>query len=377
MRVRRVKKNDGRNRIIGLAAVLLIAAAAVFACVYLIKAEPSEEKNVRLSFLSGTEDKLGEMTGGHEDEDCYTGVGGRSDTEAEIDYMILKYTGGLEELKRKESEEDEDQKKGEEDQDGKGEEDEEGKEEDKKKKDTVDENWKDIIFATYKEVGTQTEFCTDKDVKEEEVIEAICTECRYRTGEDGIFLTEYYYNFQQNPNGTLFWNVSVGYSRGTDEIKGIKEQTSGREDAEIGTLDFSGMTDLEKIDLINQYVCDNVEYHPGIPGLEDPYPDQSHTAYGALFEKYAVCDGFSRLTKMMCDDVGLDCYIVIGEVIGGGGHAWNLVKIDGQWYHLDTTWNDGCGDRSQYFLIPDSYFDGYRIWNRDMYPPVATAPYLR
>jgi transglutaminase/protease-like cytokinesis protein 3 len=80
---------------------------------------------------------------------------------------------------------------------------------------------------------------------------------------------------------------------------------------------------------------------------------------------------------MMCDDVGLDCYIVIGEVIGGGGHAWNLVKIDGQWYHLDTTWNDGCGDRSQYFLIPDSYFDGYRIWNRDMYPPVATAPYLR
>ena len=134
------------------------------------------------------------------------------------------------------------------------------------------------------------------------------------------------------------------------------------------------------MDLINQYVCDNVEYHPGDPDatdMSDKYPDQSHTAYGALFENYAVCDGYSRLVKMMCDDMGIECRIVVGDVNGGGGHAWNLVKVDGQWYHLDVTWDDGGSDRYAYFLIPDSYLDSTRTWNKDLYPEVATAPYIR
>ena len=158
----------------------------------------------------------------------------------------------------------------------------------------------------------------------------------------------------------------------------MKDDTSDKEDLEASMLDYSGLSDYEKIDMINEYVCDYVDYYPHEPGDDNAeYPDQSHTAWGAFFEHYAVCDGFSRTVKLLCDDMGLECKIVVGEVNGRGLHAWNLVKVDGQWYHLDVTWNDGCGDRSEYFLIPDSYLDSTRTWNKSLYPDVATAPYIR
>jgi transglutaminase-like putative cysteine protease len=235
----------------------------------------------------------------------------------------------------------------------------------------ADENWNDILFEMFKNVDTSAEFYTDKDVKSDYVFEVLRCDAQYRTGEHGVFWDTYSIN-QEEKGDLLSWYVYVGYSRDIDEIIRIKDDTSEREDAVAATLDYNGLSEFEKVDLINEYVCDTVDYYP-----EQPYPDESHTAYGALFESYAVCNGFSRLVKLLCDDMGVDCRIVRGDVVGGGGHAWNLVKVDGQWYHLDVTWNDGCGDRSAYFLIPDSYLDGDRIWVKELYPEVATAPYMR
>ncbi len=76
------------------------------------------------------------------------------------------------------------------------------------------------------------------------------------------------------------------------------------------------------------------------------YFDFAHTAYGSLVEKSAVCDGYSSGFKLIMEKIGVDVMTVTG--VGGsassmGGHAWNIIELDGNWYELDTTWDDNDG----------------------------------
>ncbi len=64
-----------------------------------------------------------------------------------------------------------------------------------------------------------------------------------------------------------------------------------------------------------------------------------HSAYGALVKSSAVCDGYSRAYQYLLYKVGILSHVATG-VANGGGHAWNLVKLDGKWYYTDLTWDD-------------------------------------
>lgn len=359
-----MRKNK-KERMALIIAVLILICAAVLLYAFLSKSIKNADTDSKDNSLSLTEETIENIVHSHDEEDCYTGVGGRSDIEAELDYMILKYSSGREDLKRKDSDSDDDTRKDE--NDNSTVKDDSGDDDSVKNYD----DWREAIYEAYRDIDSSVEFTTASDITEEDVVEAINIDCRYRTGEDGIFMDWYSYNITEKGDN-LQWRIGLGYSRDRDEIIRIKNDTTDKENIEAGRLDFKSLSDEEKIKLINEYVCDSVEYYPS-----QPYPDQSHTAYGALFESVAVCDGYSRLVKMLCDDMEIECRIVCGEVINAGGHAWNLVKVDNQWYHLDTTWNDGSADKYSYYLIPDSYLEGTRIWNKNMYPKAATAPYNR
>ena len=78
----------------------------------------------------------------------------------------------------------------------------------------------------------------------------------------------------------------------------------------------------------------------------------AHTAYGALVENngvpnYAVCDGYSLAFEYLLQQAGIECTFVGGSAgmteDDMGGHAWNIVKIGGQWYEMDSTWDDVGG----------------------------------
>ena len=82
-----------------------------------------------------------------------------------------------------------------------------------------------------------------------------------------------------------------------------------------------------------------------------------HSAYSALVnDGYdPVCDGYSGAFQYLLDGAGIDSYIVVGNVIDSRGkelHAWNIVKIGGQWYEVDTTWDpkDADGDVTHDFF---------------------------
>lgn len=117
----------------------------------------------------------------------------------------------------------------------------------------------------------------------------------------------------------------------------------------------------------NEAVCGAVEYSfcdnpDGTASTESKY---IRTAYGALINKKAVCEGYARLYKAVLNELGVNCELVSGYYIDGEAfepHMWNYVQDEeGRWYAVDVTMNDG--HRLQMGGIETTY-DKY-FWQTD------------
>ena len=88
---------------------------------------------------------------------------------------------------------------------------------------------------------------------------------------------------------------------------------------------------------IHDFIVENVKYDK----LKKEY---SHEIIGALGNGVAVCEGMAKAVKILCDELNIWCIIAISEANPEKGikyrHAWNVIKIDGQYYHLDTTFDN-------------------------------------
>lgn len=74
-----------------------------------------------------------------------------------------------------------------------------------------------------------------------------------------------------------------------------------------------------------------------------------HSAYGALVQHKSVCDGYSMALTYLLQGVGIESRVITGFAYTGasdGGHAWNVVYQDGDWYEVDSTWDDADLDDS-------------------------------
>ncbi len=108
------------------------------------------------------------------------------------------------------------------------------------------------------------------------------------------------------------------------------------------------MSELEKELAINQYLCDTAEYdmkalenaeENDFAEVDEEYND-SFTPYGVLLNKTGVCASYAGAFKLLADEAGLECIVVTGDLEGELPHAWNKVKIDGEWQIVDSTNND-------------------------------------
>lgn len=86
-----------------------------------------------------------------------------------------------------------------------------------------------------------------------------------------------------------------------------------------------------------------------------------NTTYGAIVDGYAQCEGYAFAFDYLCSRAGIDCLTVNSVASDGETHAWNVVKLDGMWYHVDCTWDDPLLEtespeflRHYYFLVSDS-----------------------
>ncbi len=93
--------------------------------------------------------------------------------------------------------------------------------------------------------------------------------------------------------------------------------------------------------------------------------EHSNSAYGALVNGYAQCEGYAFAMAYLCTYAGIDNYVVTGQNSDGDSHAWNKVYADGSWYNADCAWDDPILTREDkdyirhdYLFVTDEEIDG-------------------
>ena len=119
-----------------------------------------------------------------------------------------------------------------------------------------------------------------------------------------------------------------------------------------GVKGNSSLTDVQKALLIHDRLAVHCEYEYQ-NYLDEKLTADSYSVYGALVKKQAVCEGYAKAYMYLLDKVGIDSYICSSSQLK---HAWNIVEIDGKYYHVDVTWDDPVWDISgrvehTYFML--------------------------
>lgn len=110
---------------------------------------------------------------------------------------------------------------------------------------------------------------------------------------------------------------------------------------------FRHLSDVDKVMAVHDYLIDHIEYsNPHIRSF----------AYGALIEGKAVCQGYAQSLAMILNNLNVECHTIVAMTKGSNPvlHEWVRVKLDGEWYYIDLTWDDTpwAEDKNyKYFLI--------------------------
>ena len=132
----------------------------------------------------------------------------------------------------------------------------------------------------------------------------------------------------------------------------------------------NNMPPKEKIRAIHDYIIDHTEYDKLKYENKNDDTYKSNTAYGVLIEGYGTCNGYADAMEIFLDKMNIINYKISNEE-----HIWNLVYLDGKWYHLDLTWDDPISDininRDTYFLIStktlEKINDGTHTFDKKIY----------
>lgn len=181
-----------------------------------------------------------------------------------------------------------------------------------------------------------------------------------------------------------FWLSNIFYAPDS-EVSTLKlNYLYEREDAELkrAELDFaastilggtpSGASDFEKV----VYFHDKI-----VTGCEFSTEEQHvNSAYGVLVTGYGQCEGYAAALAMLCSKAGIPNYIVCGTNADGTTHAWNKIRLNGEWYNADCTWDDPIIKRNNpdfvrhdYLLVKDSEIEGRTHFTDTLYSGYTTC----
>lgn len=101
---------------------------------------------------------------------------------------------------------------------------------------------------------------------------------------------------------------------------------------EVSSLIPADASDYEKVRIVYTYVIDNTQYQAS---------DDDQSIAGVFWKKEAVCAGYAGAVQYLLERIGVPCIYVDGSTKGSTeGHAWNIVKLDGEYYYVDATNGD-------------------------------------
>lgn len=172
--------------------------------------------------------------------------------------------------------------------------------------------------------------------------------------------------------------ILAAWTAGSPEGLGRKDKWVYERCVElIGQLISDDMNDYEKEWAIYSWLINRVEYDWRHQNPSQTTPRDSFRPYGALVNGTAVCLGYATTFQLFMDLLGIECITVVGAAFHStADHAWNMVKLNGEWYCVDATWDLGHGSSPQrclYFNVTSEHMaKSDHQWDYENIP-MATA----
>lgn len=163
----------------------------------------------------------------------------------------------------------------------------------------------------------------------------------------------YSYNYYTSTNIVI--QLTFKYKEDKASIRTKKGLYEAAVQKILSTVE-SSWSDLEKALYVNDYLAANCEYDSAL---------EKYSAYNVFVDKTAVCQGYALAYQELMNRLNIPCQFVSSDPLK---HAWNLVQIAGNWYHVDVTWNDPVKDmpgraRHYYFMKSTEWFQSTKGGN--------------
>jgi hypothetical protein len=184
----------------------------------------------------------------------------------------------------------------------------------------------------------------------------------------------------QNPEilyyeGVKYWSygrLEFSYRKDRTTIRAHRRALLDKVETIVKREIKPGMSEYDQVLAVHDYIIRNTRYD--LKNLQQgTLPPESASPYGVLVLGAGVCEGYAKAMKLIMDRLGIPCLYVTGQA-GGEGHAWNMVALEGRYYHIDLTWNDPVlPDGSQvlrhdYFNVTDQEMAVSHTWDRRAFP---------
>ena len=161
------------------------------------------------------------------------------------------------------------------------------------------------------------------------------------------------YSFTKYTRGTKLEKITVTgtYTLSAPEIEAARSRIDTYVNKCIAG--YNGPhDDYQIVKYVYEYLIKHTEYDLTAPNNQN--------ILGIVDEARTVCQGYAKMTQYILQKMGVFSVLCEGTVKGTGPHVWNVVEIDGNYYHVDTTWGDASyqvTDESENFEVPEINYD--------------------
>ncbi|SFB12293.1 Transglutaminase-like superfamily protein [Acetitomaculum ruminis DSM 5522] len=124
--------------------------------------------------------------------------------------------------------------------------------------------------------------------------------------------------------------VSPIYIMDNEEAQEVKEQVEEEAEAILSGI-LPDASDYEKVKYVYDYMVENINYNKEAR--------LNQTILSVFLYKESVCQGYSKASQYLLNMLGVESVIVSGQS-KDNAHAWNLIKIEDEYYYMDSTWGN-------------------------------------
>lgn len=143
--------------------------------------------------------------------------------------------------------------------------------------------------------------------------------------------TQYYYTYSTSGATKA---ISLEFNETADNLSANQKEYQSRLQKVVnGASAYS--TDAEREKYVHDYFLNNCTYDLNAP--------LNQSSYSALVNGVSVCAGYARAMQNAMLELGIPCYYCTGTA-QGGDHAWNIIYLDQEYYHVDLSWNDNLSE---------------------------------